>query len=272
MCVFQELKEMPKKPLELFLRRNKLKTSGTIEELADRIDENIKSGIISNDIYVTWRNKLLREGKKHIYIYSIEEPTIENLKDISQFEKIKQEKALNNIVSINDINNPNIPKLLYCTEIIADNAVNYIKLLYIERKVTYIPDYNVKSIVTNDINYYVFVDIDLKDGLLMIRLEPTKGLRETVADEDTDEIVSASKIAQRYARKICDIFGIETYDNSKEYQDILKELWKSTLIEISEIADKIDSIDEYTEAYINQCRDKLNIECLNGVIGQAICQ
>lgn len=262
MFEYDDLNRLNKKPLSMFLKKHKLKSTGNIEDLAKTIKSAVEEKNITTEEYQKWRIKLLREGRKHVYVFSLDNNSLNKLTDVQEFINIKENKGLNLEQEVNNIDKPEIPTLAYCKEVIVNGTIEKINMLYVEKKTTYVPNYQSRIINTEEINYYVFININLAENIMIINLESTSGLRET-DDEETDEAISSSKIAQRYMKKVCEDFEICTYDNREEFQDVLKELWKSTLLNSPEIEEKINSIDEYTEAYINQCVDSLKIENVN---------
>lgn len=257
---YSDMKSMAKKTLKLFCKDNRIKYSGTIDELSNRIEQAVLGNSISIEAYNNWRIGVLKEGRKHVYVFSLlDSDRINELKNLGTIQELKEANNIEN-KDVRTIDRPETPILAFCNEQVINGQVKSVHLLYVEKKITYYPNFQTKVIDTKEINYYIFIDLLLDEKELIITLEPCQGLKEPDIDEEPDITVSTSKVALKYCDIVCELFGLGTYDNRDDYQKAIKELWNSACdINIPEIDEKIDSIQEITEAYINQCIKNLDI-------------
>lgn len=252
------LKEWHAKSLKHLLSSHNLISSGNKDTLVRNIIEGIKLGEIRLVTLQTWFKNHLREGKRHLFIFDIIPEQGNVLKDIETFEEIcaEHEEFTRKDLLYQDV----IDGLVLFNYSTVDNNVDYISLGYKEKKVIRVPNYETGRIDTTNIDYYIFIDINLADYTMIINLEPTTGLIE---NNESDTSVSVKTIALRYKESIQNIFRLHFYNMQDVTPKALYKIWqeatKYDLPEVNEILDSItDEVNNFVENISEE--EKLNLK------------
>lgn len=252
------LKEWHTKSLKHLLHSHNLVVSGNKETLVKNILEGIKLGEISLVTLQTWFKNLLREGKRHLFIFDIIPEQANAIRNIQNFEEIcnnYQEFTRKDLLYQNV--SDGLVLFNYST---VDNNVDYITLGYKERKVVRIPNYETGQIETNDIDYYIFIDINLADNTMIINLEPTTGL---VENDESDAYVSVKSIALRYKEEMERIWNLRFYNTQDITPKALYKIWQdATKYDLPEVNEILDSIAEDVNSFVENIskEEKLNLK------------
>ncbi|RKN77081.1 hypothetical protein [Paenibacillus ginsengarvi] len=249
-----EMMEWPNKTLSLLLDAHQLAKSGDKEEKVNRILQAARDQSITLRVLQIWREKLLKEGNRHIFIYDIVEQDANRIKSTEVYEEIV---AQNGLQRINQLYNDTEDGLVYSSFETTNDLVSKISLAFKEKKTLKNVDYANNAIHTQSIDYHIFVDINLIDNYVAINLDPKSGLMEYGT---TDERVSIVKIAGTYADKISEVFGINYLETRELTQNALYNIWKdATAYDIPELETVMDTVTQGTIDFVNSYEGALKL-------------
>lgn len=232
-----ELMGWHKKALRLLLSEHEGQKSGNKETLINNILSDVKLGTITLERLQRTAERYLEEGKRHVFVFDIVPEHVKPLRELEAFSKLINEKSLK---KQNLLYHPVANDLIFFDYLVVNDVVSNIKLTYKEQQTLKIVDYENNRVDDVDINYHIFITIDLTHEFMTINLEPIRGL---IVNEETDETVSVKKIAMIYKEKMKELLGLEFYTTHDVTQQALHSIWSdSTKYEVSDIQEVLDGV------------------------------
>lgn len=249
---------MEYKPLKKFLATHGVSpVPRSKEEARQKIMEKVDAGEIGQESLIQWIEQFYREGNKHIYIYDIDPVIVERLQRPGNITNLLNDyRVTERIRPFSSVDRPERPVLIH-HEIITNEAdsPSIIEFGYVQKGQLRVIDNDTDTIQWHPINYYVLVEVDLNNGQIRVRLEPTKYLKKL-----GDDFATLSQIAGKFKTFVSTILGLQTIDNQILVRKALYKLWvDSTIIDDPEIQKLIAAIEPYSEAFMAQVQAALNL-------------
>lgn len=253
----EEMSTWHGKTLKVLLDNHDLPSSGNKPNQIDRVLDAVKLETIKLSKLREWSYRFLREGNRHLFIYDVIPEDINRIKNIGTLQEILEKHE---IKKKDELFKKVRDGLVFFDFTTQNEEVSKISLVYKEEKVLKVPNYSNNTIETETIDYYIFIDIDVTDGIMLINLDPRSGLRES---NENDDRVSLIKIAQRYKEEIETLFLLHFRDTNDVTQKALYRVWKDAtqyvLPEVEqELGDLTDEITKFVDALAAD--DKLNLK------------
>lgn len=234
------------KSLKMFLKRNNLPFSGSLDEKVNRINSAIEHGKLTESLISDWHSKLVLEGNKHMYIYSLERDDCNNL--------LASPEIVDNI--FNQINNKYFNQIERLS-IDNNNTINII--LKVEMNYCEYDEETGEPIIQKPVAYFVVIDIYLNDNQLIISFDPPTNLYENSCNIQ-DENITSINLSIKYLKFVKNYFKLRTYNNKEEYIDVLNFMWNEVNAKITEsLMPFTQKIQQETEAYVNKCIGNLDV-------------
>lgn len=240
-----ELNNWNKKTLKLLLSNHDQPVSGNKDALIENILSSVKNETISLQTLQEWSYRFLEEGKRHLYLFDIVPQNSKDLQGVETFEKILVDQQ---IERINLLYQNTEDGLVFFNYNVHNDQVSEIQLAYKEKKTLRVPNYDTDRIERNQIDYYIFCNINFTDNTLIINVDPISGLIES---GESDAYVSAKNIALRYKEVMESTFGLIFQDTHDVTQRALYRIWKdATRHELPELAEELDNLTEIVNGFV----------------------
>ncbi|MBY0001426.1 hypothetical protein H7S55_14705 [Priestia aryabhattai] len=236
------------KALKSFLNKYKITAPVSKIERRKKILDNIVREAQENKIpiqdFEEWITRWYIPGNKNVFIYELEDDTVNRLKDFDEIDTlINVSKLRENIGSIEETDKPIDPKLILLNVKNEQNDVKFIELGFVQLGQLRELDEENDSIQWTPINYYVYAEINLVNGQLFVWIEPTKKLHKL----GNSKKGSFQDVAEQYKQIISGMFNLRFKDN----------LWISKVLYLMWQEDtKI--MDETIQTKIALCREEIN--------------
>ena len=199
------------KALKSYLKKYEITAPVSKLERRRKILDNIVNNEEENKIpiqdFENWIKRWYIAGNKNVFVYELEENTINRLKNIAELETLI---ALNGFKdNLGSIDKPIDPQLILLNVDHDENEVKYIELGFVQLGQLREIDEENDSIKWLPINYYVYAEINIMSGQLFVWIEPTKKLHKL----GNAKKGSFQDVAEQYKQIITAMFNLRFKEN-----------------------------------------------------------
>lgn len=232
--------------LRAFLRENGIATSGSWSDLIDNAVLALSTGSLSRERFRAWFRTAVQGGRKHIYVFRISPSDRELWGNREAVEALLSTLGRTNI---DDVDRPSEPTCVLA-DLISTGDRSEVRLGFVERR------YIAEGESISSTNYYVFSDIDVVDGQLVVWIPPIPNM---VASEASLDKLTPEKQALAHANFLCDRLGFQIEANLEENSAVAYSIWHRNSSTPPEVRARVESAATLTEQYIGDMATQLGV-------------
>lgn len=249
---------------------NKLKQYNIRDELLEEILAFATENEDNETVFLNWLENCLKEGNKHIYLrnFYTEDELFNGLKTLDKCLNYLETcfpSCPNTYISLSD-HEHELKLQNYKVTYDADNSVDIITFSFTILLLTGADD----SQVGNYIIYPIFVDIDIKNNLIIGRAKPKSKLYYKT-NPTSDILVYNDRTDTRQLifsamDFICDNLNLNymaSHECNAFYKNVIYKILKEYTFTPAEIQAKVNSVSDKLDDFINDLFNELDIPLLN---------
>lgn len=249
---------------------NKLKQHNTREELLEEILAFASKNNENKVKFLNWFDNCLREGIKHFYMRSFYTDdrlisVLRNLDDCTGYLETCFSNCPNTFIPLST--HEHDLKLISCKVLLdEDNLVNRIIFNFTILLLTGDDEVNNGERII----YPIFVDLDLKNNIILGRAKPKSKLY-SITNQATDVLLYNDKtdtknLILKAMDLICEKLDLKYFDANRcntTYKSVIYKILKEYTFTPEEIQNKINSVSDKLDNFINDLFAELDIPLLN---------